>query len=268
MLYIGGISVGQKFAERSIIGAALGTQILGYYVFATQLIDNITELFENSLRVLILPVFAKLKNDANKLRSYLYNAIKATYIIGTPIAAGLIIIAPSLIPAVFGSNWSGSIIFIQLLAGISLVLRAFTLNGTIIMALGKPEKTVALSFLFAAVQLILTYILASQGIEIMLITQMIWAVAIVAISFSFLKKNIELELQPLIKSIAPAAASSLIMVATIYTLQHFMSLRVEFLIVASILCGPIVYITAILNMDRHALTIVKSIYGKRTTDSE
>ncbi len=63
-----------------------------------------------------------------------------------PIVAGLGLIAPDLLPDVFGAQWSGAVPVVQAICFASLTMPLWTFSGQALSALGRPDAFARITF--------------------------------------------------------------------------------------------------------------------------
>ena len=79
--------------------------------------------------------------------------IRATRLVGVisiPALVGLVIVAPDFVQVVLGSKWSDATTVIQILAVVGIVQSLHTLNGEVLMALGKAGTLLRYTMLWTA----------------------------------------------------------------------------------------------------------------------
>ena len=120
-----------------LIGYLLGSRILGYYSVAYRLVTTIQNLVGNLGSSVALPAFARLQDEKEKLKSAFLSATRFAGFIGFPVFLLLVVLAPNFIPVLFGSDWSPSILVVQILAIAGLLQTFMRFNGNIVRDIGQ-----------------------------------------------------------------------------------------------------------------------------------
>ena len=126
-------------SDTFIIGKIVGVQSLGLYTIAHEIASLPTSELIAPVRRALLPVYAKMANDLESLRSGFLNVFSLALLIGLPVAAGIGLTADPLVRVLLGEKWLDSIPIIQVLTihGFLSVISAG--SGPVYLALGKPQ---------------------------------------------------------------------------------------------------------------------------------
>jgi O-antigen/teichoic acid export membrane protein len=148
--------------DDAFVGWFFGATALGYYQLAYRFSNApATEVTQVIARV-SFPAFSKIQDDTQKLREGYFRVLHATTLVGFPIAAGLIAVAPQFVHVVLGSQWIETIILIQVLA-LWGAIRAFGAStGALFKAIGRPDITTKLQAIKVAILVITIYPASTQ----------------------------------------------------------------------------------------------------------
>ncbi|MGB3404112.1 MAG: lipopolysaccharide biosynthesis protein [Microcoleaceae cyanobacterium] len=122
-----------------LIGYFLGATALGYYTIAYRLLLLMTNLLTNTMAQVALPTFSRLQSQPEKMRRAFYTATQLSSLVAFPAFLGMAILAPELVPMVFGENWLPSIPVMQILSIIGILHAIEYFNQSVILAMGKPS---------------------------------------------------------------------------------------------------------------------------------
>lgn len=137
-----------------LIGYYLGPVALGYYSVAYRLLITITQLLTDTIRQIVLPTFARLQDDLEKMRRAFYTATELISFVSLPAFLGMAVLAPELVLSLFGEQWRNSIPVMQILAFVGLLQSLFNFSGAVIMSLGKPSWNLGIMTLDTIVKVI------------------------------------------------------------------------------------------------------------------
>lgn len=179
---LGGLAALLQTLDVLIIGARLGVDALGLYTIAFR----IPELFVLHLCYIIsgalFPAYAKVQDDSAQLRSAFRSTLRLVSLVTTPLALGLAVVAPDLVPVLFGDRWLAAVPVMQVLAVYTL-LHSLSFNvGDVYKATGRPGVLNKLAVLRLAVTAPVLWLVAPEGI-----LAVAWALAAVAVTMTLLQ---------------------------------------------------------------------------------
>jgi len=150
----------QNQIDTLIVGRRLGPAAVGIYSKAfsltTRLVDMLTTaVFGNVL----FPSYAKMQDDKPRLtRAYLMSN-KLVILIITPVAVGLAITAPILVPVLLGEQWAPMIPIWQIFSLYGLTRPISTNAAPLFAAVGQPKRNLTASLVLIGVMVPLLLIL-------------------------------------------------------------------------------------------------------------
>lgn len=122
---------GTQTLDQFVIGRWLGEAALGLYSQAFRLVTISNETFAQVLGRVLFPAFSKMQDDTERLWNAYLRAVSTVALLGFPIFAGLAVVAPEAVLVVFGSQWTGTIIPLQILCIGGLFWSVTTLSDQI-----------------------------------------------------------------------------------------------------------------------------------------
>lgn len=130
-------------SDNFLIGKLLGARHLGYYALAYQL-AMIPTFAVTQLNRVSFSVLSQQNND-EKL-SHMCGTIEAYSILYTPIYGAAFVIAPWLIPVLYGPSWSEAVILFQIVLFFAYARGFMSILGTVLNALNKPHINAAINW--------------------------------------------------------------------------------------------------------------------------
>jgi PST family polysaccharide transporter len=131
-----------NFASRNsdnlLIGAALGTEPLGFYGVGYRILDTTQTLLVNAARKLAFPVFSRIQHDRDRTRRAYGRVNRAVSTVIMPGYIGLSLVAPEAVVTLFSNKFadSGPVASTLFLIGPVLTLQVF--SGALLNAAGHP----------------------------------------------------------------------------------------------------------------------------------
>ena len=173
--------------DQLLIGRLLGTQSLGYYNFAFNLVVQPYRLVNPAVTKVAFPVFAKVQDDSSRLQRGYLKTVNLLCAANGPVLVGLAAVSFTAIPLIFGSKWSGSVPLVGVLAFVAYLRSAGNPVGSLLLAKGRPDKGFLwnLALLIASVPIV--YLGARAGGAIgVAIALLVFQVALQAPAYTYL----------------------------------------------------------------------------------
>ena len=191
-----------------IIGLLLGAQALGYYTLAFRLPEALIISVFFVLSTVLFPLYTQMNNHPGRLRDGYLKSVRIQSLYGMTSGVGLAVLAPVLVPLVFGEKWTDSVMPLVFL---SLYAAARSLGAganDVYKALGRPGLSIAFSAVRLAI-LVPVLLLASQwGIIGIACAQMATALLFACGMQAVAAKVLKIGPMALLRAILPALACS------------------------------------------------------------
>ncbi|PRY12986.1 lipopolysaccharide biosynthesis protein [Kineococcus rhizosphaerae] len=136
--------------DKLIVGAVLGTKALGYYYIAWRILMLVTEVMTGVMSAVALPVFSRMSDDRELTVRALFRATKLSVSLAAPIFIAVLVLAPDLVPVVFGSQWRDAVPLTQVLSVVGLVYSVTFFDRSVLYAAGRPGLELIVSAATAA----------------------------------------------------------------------------------------------------------------------
>lgn len=128
-----------------IVGRLLGAQALGYYTMAFRLPELLIINVFFVLSTVLFPLYSRVRDDRSRLREGYLRSVQIQSLYGVTAGVGLAIVAPTMIPTLFGEQW---IPVVLPLAFLSLYAAARSLGAganDVYKAIGRPSLSIWIS---------------------------------------------------------------------------------------------------------------------------
>jgi O-antigen/teichoic acid export membrane protein len=106
--------------DQILISYFLGFYALGLYNLASNITLTFASRINSVISTVAFPVFSMVQDDTGKMRQGYIRVIKVIAFVNVPLFAGLAILAPDVVPTLFGKAWTDSVPIVQLLAIVAL----------------------------------------------------------------------------------------------------------------------------------------------------
>jgi O-antigen/teichoic acid export membrane protein len=250
-----------------LIGRFLGSEALGLYTLAYQLIVIPVTKINPIITKVAFPVFSLNQHDNKVLTKGFIQMSKALSYITFPILIGLIATAEIFVPVVFGEKWNDAIIIIQILSLLGILRVLMNPNGSVLLAKGRADLGFKWDLFVALINGVAILSIVQQGVTYVASVY----VAVSALNFILGRKLLdyvfELKAAPYFKALAYPALSSTLMGLGVYG-TWFLLKSVDivpswFSLVPLVILGVLLYIGLTLLFDRETIRQIKSLILKK-----
>lgn len=123
-----------------LVGRVLGEATLGYYSKAYDLTNNtVKQISQNVIGTVFFPSYTKIRDDAQRLMRVYLKSVQVVMLVVSPMAFGVMAIAPQLVPVLWGAKWAPMIPILQIYGFMLLSRPVSTNTSPLFLALGKPN---------------------------------------------------------------------------------------------------------------------------------
>lgn len=123
--------------DKLLIGRVLGSAPLGVYTVAFNIHLLPVSRFVVAIQSALLPALSRLQDDRARLASAFLRVTRVVAAIIVPTLAGVIVVAPDLIPVLLGDRWSEVADLLQIMAAGVIVLSVTALGFQVLTALDR-----------------------------------------------------------------------------------------------------------------------------------
>ncbi len=148
-------------ADFAVVGRMLGKTALGAYEFAWQIASLPVDRVSALVSQVATPIFARVQDRKVELARYLLRLTEGLGFITMPMAAGIGLTAPELVPIVLGPQWHAAILPVQILAGYAAVRAITMLLTNVLQATGHARSVLQFAIL-AAVVLPVSFVIGAR----------------------------------------------------------------------------------------------------------
>jgi PST family polysaccharide transporter len=124
-------------ADNVLIGRFLGATPLGLYALAYNAMITPLSRLVAPIQEVLYPAFSRLQADRAAFSRMWLDATKAVCLLCLPVMFGLIVVAPDLVPTVFGAHWRASAPVLQVLAIVGALQCIQSQNSSVLRALNR-----------------------------------------------------------------------------------------------------------------------------------
>jgi O-antigen/teichoic acid export membrane protein len=203
----------------ALVGALLGSRMVGLYVMATALARLPFEKLGSALEPVAYPTFARLRGDTAEQRRYFRLLSLGTMAFALPMCLGLIVTAAVLVPVVIGAQWAAVVRPLQVAAAVTPLVFHVSLISALFNANGRVDLNLRVTTLMAASTIAAVLVGVHFGIVGVAAASGIAFAGVWVYAAILGLQMLELQWKDIAKTLYPAISASLGMAACAYALS-------------------------------------------------
>jgi O-antigen/teichoic acid export membrane protein len=207
----------------------------------------LTDLLIRTTEQVALPTFSRVQHDPKRVKEAFYQATQFIGLLAFPVFIASAVLAPEIVKIFFGSAWQESIPVMQVLAFIGIVHSISFLNGTVVVAMGKPSWKLKLNFVNALANVTGFLLVVKWGIVAVALAYTVRGALILPVTVLLVHKLINIEFKRYLYQYFICILSSILMVMSILAIKFFLGDTSYVPLVAAIcvLFGTVTYVMAV-----------------------
>ncbi len=222
-----------------LLGGLFAPAIVGYFVFANSLTNNVLKPINEIFKKVFFPFFSGIQEDAGRIKRYYLEQIRYSALVIFPVACGLMLVADKAFHLFFGTKWDGAVQPLNFLCVFILITVIGGTPGTVFRSMGAVKLNLKLSLLKYLVIRVPCVLLGGFyfGFKGYLWALLLTQVIILGIDISYLYKFIQLSLWDIVKALRNVIFSSAVLVVCVLLLGQFCNTTRIFGLVMVVLGG-------------------------------
>jgi O-antigen/teichoic acid export membrane protein len=203
-----------------ILGKISGEHAIGVFTLSEEIAGLVSTNLLMPLRRAILPGYAKLANDVERLHEVFLDIFAVVFLVSAPLTLGIGVVADPLVRITLGTQWVGAIPLIQILC-VGEFLRLVTAAASpIYVATGRPHYTMVL-FAGSAIVMVPLLIFGAERAGALGAAYATLAATVfsAALDFVLVNRLLHLSIAKLLKGCWRSIISVLVMMAAVTELQ-------------------------------------------------
>ena len=271
-VHVLGFKILQFFTRRSddlLIGYYLGPVALGLYTVAYRLLRIMVNVTTNVIGAVAFPVFSRIQEQPEKVERAYHKAMGLTSFIAFPAFVGVMVIAPELVPLLFGNKWLSAVPVMQVLSLVGLLEAVLFAPGVVMKALGKPSWRLAIAVLTTAVTVVGFLIVVRLGIVAVAVAFAVVNYALAPVTLRAVRRLVGTDFRSVGRRILAPLVGAVGMALAILGLKLLLGdAGLTTQVVIYVITGAVVYLAVIRAIDRsmlrEAIDLVRMALPKRS----
>jgi O-antigen/teichoic acid export membrane protein len=235
-------------SDQTLVGYGFGSLGLGPYSLASRVVTLIHDGIIGPAQSVAFPAFSKLQSDAAKLEHALRRFCEMSSLVSLPVFAGLIVVAPELVPVLFGPKWISAVRILQVLAVYGSLRVFLGFVHPLMLGKGRPGLYLLLNIILASITVAGCVVASHWSPEAIGISVVVTMLSFAALTTSVITRLAWIKIGPFLKSFALPLFSSLFMMAVVAVLRTFArkAFAPTITLAVCVVTGVVVYISTAL----------------------
>jgi PST family polysaccharide transporter len=258
-------------SDQTLVGYGFGSVGLGPYSLASRVVTLLFDGIMVPIQSVAFPAFSKLQSAPSSLERVVHKFCELTAFVSLPVYAGIIVVAPELVPCLFGAKWIPAVPILQVLAVYGSVRVSLAFVHPLMLSIGRPGLYLLMDIILAILTFtgcVVAVRWSPEAISVSVLLSMLTSAVIV---FVMMWRNVGVRIGPLLKCFAFPSLSSLFMLVVVLLVRGSLNkaLAPVTTLVLCVAAGVVVYsltayfvrpdlVKAILEMVSHSLLPSKS----------
>ena len=233
-----------KNLDNILIGKVCGSEVLGLYSKAYQIVSRPIATIRNPINNVALSVMSKITSDKKRFRNYFYYETMILAIISIPLIVYMFINSYDIILLLFGSKWLYMERIFRLLTLAGLFQTCIGIKGPVFIAYGKTKEYLKLGIIGPIILVICFSIGVNWGAEGVALSYVVGYYLTQIPQYIFLHKNTCIKPSDTLQALYPTVIAAFIAAAINFLLLNFI-IEYNFILrlIISFVCNYSVYIT-------------------------
>ncbi len=250
-----------------VIGKVYTKEALGYYNRGQSIPNMLVTTINGAIQGVLFPVLSQFQDDRMRIKSMMKRSIKTSSYLVFPVMAGIVAVAPTLIPLLLTEKWNPCIPFLQL----SCIAMAFypihTANLQAISAVGRSDLYLKIEVIKKIVLVLALISTIKISLSAVMIGSVVASGICTIINAWPNKKLFDYSIVEQLKDILPSLILSIVMCVAVISIRSFLHLPLIIALLIQIIFGVFIYLlgSLIIKLDSfyYLQDTIKSFLKKR-----
>ncbi len=240
-----------------MVGATLGASVLGQFSIAWRLIEIGSILVITPLRMTSQSAFAAITRSGKSASMLLRNLLDVIALLALPAFAGLAVLAPYVIPTVFGPGWEEAVPVFRIMCAAGIFFCFEKVQQAYCLAAGEARQVARVTWVEAILGVLLIWLFAERGIVLVAAIFSLRYYLMWPFRFAIVERLGGLSFVEFLARIALPLTATLAMTAVVYGFTHLTDWAAFPTLVIGAALGALVFafLTTVLMRDRITLAI-------------
>jgi len=235
-----------------VVGFFLGPVKLGYLRIAWRMLDLLNDIVVRPIANVSLSSLPRARHEGRSVEDAYLHLMRYTSIFIVPMFLGFSVVAPDIVPLVFGAQWQTSAQLLSILCFIGLFVPLVSFKSNVLIALSAYRHVFYLNLLEFTLSVGCALAFAPFGLMSATVGYVVRAALVVPLAFIYLERVGGISYRRSLRAAVPASGAALVMLLATYAVGRELepglapALRVGVLVCV----GALAYAAALLIADR------------------
>lgn len=202
--------------DEMIVGMAIGQNELGLYSIGKKLYMLSSELLTGVAHQISGPIFASVKQGGSALWSMYVKVVGYSSWLIVPMYTALYLLAPQVVPLLFGEKWNGSVWVLQVYCFVGMLIPLGLFHWSMLMASGNAARSFRYSMTRSLGGIAIIAAASLGGWEIFVMAQVARQLFNVGVGETFLQRFLPFKRLELWRHLLPALLTALVVVLVLH----------------------------------------------------
>jgi len=223
-----------------LIGLSLDVTAVGYYALALRVMRAVITVTMTPLQIVMMPVLSRIASNRAELNVSYTNMVVMVSTIWVPAVAGLGLLAPDLIPLVFGDHWQSAVTVLQAMCFASVTMPLWAFSGQALSAIGRPDAFARLAYWQLALYCLVFPTVSHFGVLAVGWAWSTLSAAMVPVALVILRQSFGLDVGTLLVKTARIGLGGAIMVGALLLIKAILPID-PWSVAAEVVAGSLIY---------------------------
>lgn len=249
--------------DNIIIGFLATASTLGFFSFSKRIFGIFTDILSGSISSISYPVYSRLQSNNESLKQSFLTTTFLSSAIGVPCYVGLILLAPFLIPLVFGEHWGEAIPVLQISCLLGLITCIGTLQVSLIKGLGKAKWVLYYQIIQQALTILICVFFSGYGAFVLMALITIKTYVVWPVTALYICNLLKMNLLQYFKNISSSVLAGFLMASSSILLMPLSkNLNIYIFMSLLIVTCAIVYVATLYLLERKRINFLISFLKK------
>lgn len=209
-------------ADNLLIGRFVGASALGVYALAYNVILIPFSRLATPVQQVLFPAFSRLQDQPERIGALWVRTTRLVASLSVPALCGLVVVAPDLVPVVFGDRWDDAVPLIQVLAWVGLLQSLQTLNTEILTARDRTSTVFRFSVIFFCAHITAFIVGLHWGVTGVAVAYAISSTLVEPVFTWMTARSLKMSMWTVVRSFAGVAQAAVVMAAVSWEVRELL----------------------------------------------
>jgi O-antigen/teichoic acid export membrane protein len=233
-------------SDQTMVGYGFGSLVLGPYSLASKVTTLVYDGVVGPFQSVAFPAFSKLQSEPLRLERVLHRFCEMSSFLCLPLFVGLAVVAPELIPLLFGAKWIAAIPLLQILSFYGAVRVVLAFMHPLMLAKGRAGLYLLMNVVLSILTLSGCLLAVRWSPQAIALSTIVSLLAFLIIFLGVAHRALEFKALTLLRSFAFPVLCCLLMMIAVGGVRNFVNAKVApaAALALCVLAGVLTYVSS------------------------